>query len=390
MDIIRRDTFTGSNNIAKPERLPEGAVVDAVNVDFTVGGKMELRTGFERVLEADNVRAVFAMGDDLALVAGDKLLRFSDGVTSELASMSPGPVAAVYHNGELLLNTLNQSVRVAGTQVLPWAVPSPAFDLQVEPGNLPAGVYRVAVTALGGGIESGCIEKVVTLGEGQALRVSVADDRECRLYCSVANGSTLYHQGIAYDTNLISSVMDAGVRCDTAGLEPLPFCSILASHQGMVVGADGRYLHHSRPMQPHLCNPEFDYVAYPEPITLLASVAGGVFVCADKTYFLSGMGGSEFVQRAVAEYGAVAGTAVTLPDGSAAWFCQYGQVIGRPDGSIELITRNSYSPDTAQQGSAGFIEHNGNQMVVTTMHGETRGSGLRAGDHWDLEIIENE
>ena len=29
MSLARRDQFTGSNNIAKPERLPEGAVVDA-------------------------------------------------------------------------------------------------------------------------------------------------------------------------------------------------------------------------------------------------------------------------------------------------------------------------------------------------------------------------
>lgn len=390
MRFVRRDIFTGSNNIAKPERLPEGAVVDAVNMDFTVGGKMELRTGFERVLEAENVRAVFAMGEDLALVSGDKLLHYADGVTSELTSLSPGPVAAVYHNSELLLNTLNQSIRVTKGQAQHWAIPSPAFDLQVVEGSLPAGVYQVAVTALDGGIESGCIKKVVTLGEGQALRVSVTDSRECRLYCSVANGSTLYHQGIAHDTNLIGSVLDSSMRCETAGLEPLPFCSILESHQGMIVGADGRYLYHSRPMQPHLCNPEFDYVAYPEPITLLASVAGGVFVCADKTYFLSGVGGSEFVQRTVAEYGAVAGTAVQLPDGSAAWFCQYGQVIGRPDGSVDLISRASYAPDTAEQGAAGFIEHNGNQMVVTTMRGDVSGSGLRSVDHWDLEVIDNE
>lgn len=390
MDIIRRDIFTGSNNIAKPERLPEGAVVDAVNVDFTVGGKMELRTGFERVLEAENVRAVFAMGEDLALVAGDKLLHYADGVTSELTSLSPGPVAAVYHNSELLLNTLNQSLRIANGRALSWAIPSPAFDLQVVGGSLPAGVYQVAVTALDGGIESGCIKKVVTLGEGQALRVSVADDRECRLYCSVANGSTLYHQGIAYDTNLIGSVLDSSVRCETSGLEPLPFCSMLVSRHGMVIGADGRYLYHTRPLQPHLHNPETDWVAYPEPITVIAAVEGGVFVCADKTYFLSGIGGDEFNQRTLAEYGAVADTLAQLPDGSVAWFCKYGQVIGRPDGSIDLINRGSYAPDIAQQGAAGFLEHNGNQMVVTTMSGEAQGSRLRAGDFWSLEVIDNE
>lgn len=393
MRFFRRSRFTGSNNIAKPERLPmeEGAgpVVDAVNMDFTVGGKMELRTGFTRIMDADGVRAVFGHGEGLVLVVGDKLVQYADGVATEISEVSPGPVAAVSHNGELFLNTLNQSIRISGGQVAAWGVRPPAFDVDIVSGSMQPGVYRVAVTAMDGGVESGCTERVISLGEGSAIRVSVSDGRPGRLYCSPANSSTLYYQGDVRETNLISSVMDGSARCDTAGLEPMPFCSILVSHRGVIVGADGRYLYHTRPMRPNLHNPETDWVAYPAPITLIAAVEGGVFVCADKTYFLSGIGG-EWSQRDVLEFGAVAGTAVQLPNGSASWFCQYGQVIGGPDGSADLINRASYAPDIAEQGAAGFLEHNGNQMVVTTMRGEAQSSRLRAGDFWSLEVIDNE
>jgi len=388
MNIIRRDQFIGSNNIAKAERLPKGAVVEAVNVDFTVGGKAELRTGFELVREQEDTRAIFEMGADLALIAGDKLIRVTPQGDTELATLAQGPVAAVWHAGELFLNTVADSMRI-GAEVRPWAVPAPAFDIVITTGSFPAGVYQVAVTAVDGSVESGCLPMIVTLGEGQAIRVNVDDDRDCRLYCSVANGSTLYHQGVAYSTNLLPRPVDDTARLVTAGLYSLPFCTYLVSHQALIVGAHGRYLYHSQPMWPHLTNPESDFVVFPAPITLLAAVEGGVFVCADHTYFVSGLGSAEIVQRTLLEFGAIEGSSVMLPDGSAAWFTQYGQVIGRKDGSIELLNQTTYSPDTAELGAAGYLEHNGNQMVVTSMRGQVDESHLRAGDFSELEVIDN-
>lgn len=141
-------------------------------------------------------------------------------------------------------------------------------------------------------------------------------------------------------------------------------------------------------MWPHLHNPESDYIPFPAPITLLASVEGGVFVCADKTYFITGLGGPDMTSRTVLEFGGIGGTELTLPDGAVAWFSRYGQVIGRADGSVELPNRQSYAPLTAPRGAAGLLEHNGNQMVVTTMHGGVSGSGLRSADHIDLEVIQ--
>lgn len=389
MDIIKKNQFAGSNNIAKSDRLPEGAVVEAINVDFTVGNKAELRAGFELVREEPGTRAVFEMGGEaLALIVDNQLIKVTPYGEALLGAVADGPVAAVWHAGELFLNTVNDSVRI-GESRRAWSVPAPAFDVSLEAGYMQPGVYKVAVTAMDGGIESGCQPAVVSVGEGQAIRVVVGDDRECRLYCSQPNGLTLYHQGIAYTTNKIpANILDDSARLETAGLYSLPFCSMLISHQALIVGAQGKHLYHTHPMWPHLHNPESDYIQFPAPITLLASVEGGVFVCADKTYFITGLGGPDLAQRTVAEFGAIEGTDVTLPDGSVAWFTRYGQAIGRADGSVELPNRKSYAPLTAPRGAAGLLEHNGNQMVVTTMQGGVSGSGLRSADHIDLEVIQ--
>lgn len=386
MNISRRDQFTGSNNIAKPERLPEGAVVDAVNMDFTVGGKAELRTGFELVRNDSDIRAVFSLGDAIALVSGDELIRISDFGDKRLAAIAQGPVAAVLHNNELFLNTMADSLRI-GSEVEPWAVREPNFYLELTTGNFPSGIYKVAVTAVDGGIESGCMPMIITLGEGQGIRVNTDDQRACRIYCSVANGATLYYQGIAYQTNLLATPVDDTERLVTDSLYSLPFCSHLESHQSIIVGAQDRFVFYTRPMMPHLHNPEEDYLQFSSEVTAVVSVGSGLYVCADKTYFITGLGGPEMTQRAVLDFGAIAGTTVKLPDGTAAWFCKYGQVITRQDGSAELINRASYVPNTAEAGASGFLEHNGNQMIITTMRGEPTGSGLCSTDHWDLEVI---
>ena len=386
MGISRRDQFTGSNNIAKPERLPEGAVVDAVNMDFTVGGKAELRTGFELVRDDNDIRAVFSMGDSIAIVSGGQLIRITDSGDERLADVSLGPVAAVLHNSELFLNTMADSLRISST-VEQWSVRNPSFDLEITVGNFPAGIYKVAVTAVEGGVESGCMPMVVTLGDNQGVRVNVDDGRECRLYCSAANSTTLYYQGTAYPSNLLARPVDDTERLVTDSLSSLPFCSYLESHQSLIVGAQDRFVFYTQPMMPHLHNPEEDYIQFPSPVTAVVSVGAGLYICADKTYFITGLGGPEMMQNTVLEFGAIEGTVVKLPDGSAAWFCKYGQVIARRDGSTELINRASYAPDTAEAGASGFLEHNGNQMIVTTMRGNPSSSALKSNDHWELEVV---
>lgn len=387
MSIVRRDQFVGSNNIAKPERLPEGAVVDAVNMDFTVGGKAELRTGFSKVRDCSNARAIYASGDDgILVIDSNSVFHIKDGIETALATISAGPVSAVSYNAKIYLNTLAESI-VIDQGVTKWALSQPQFDVSLVAGTMPAGIYKVAVTELHDGIESGCIPATINVGAGQAISVTTYSAGNCRLYSSVANGQTLYHQGSATIQNKISVPVDDTARLETAMLSSLPFCNMLTSHNAMIVGARGRFLYHTRPMTPHLHNPESDYIQYAEDITIIAAVAGGIYVCADKTYFVSGLGSQEVNQRLVHEFGAITGTAVKLPSGAVTWFSKYGQVIAGPDGAVELVNRASYSPDTAKDGAAGLLEHNGNQMIVTTMRGEPAGSSLRSTDHWDIEVI---
>ena len=136
--------------------------------------------------------------------------------------------------GQVYLSGTFDSLRTDGREVKPWAVPAPGFDVEAIDGALPAGIYKVAVTAFGAdGEESGAEPLIVRLGEGKALRVLSSDPRSVRVYVSPANASTLYSQGpLIGGAIAITKVDDQSATLTTIGLVPMPACLILAAYHG--------------------------------------------------------------------------------------------------------------------------------------------------------------
>uniref|UniRef100_A0A6M3X4W8 Putative structural protein n=1 Tax=viral metagenome TaxID=1070528 RepID=A0A6M3X4W8_9ZZZZ len=391
MEPIRRDRWPlGINNVVRPSRLPEGAVRDLVNLDPSADGILSLRAGYSKVLECTNARAAFAVGDYLVVVDGTEVKSFHPQTQSieTLGLIADAPVSAVTHAGVLYLNTAVDSLRTDGTTLKPWAINPPGFTFNVVPGGTLEGRYRLAVTATGDdGEESGADSMLLEVPAGSAIQISSDDPRPMRLYASVTNGASLFYQKLVFGGGvMLSSVRDDTEVLTTDGLVPLPHCDELVSHHAVVVGRRGRYVFFTSPMYPHLTDPISGFFQFPSPVRLLAATDGGVYIVADKTYFVTGLETSAPSQRVVLETDAVEGTAVKLPDGRVAWFTRYGQVLGSPDGQAQLVHRQTFAPDVAQGGAAGVLNHNGNEMVVTTMRGVTGRNNLATGDFADLEI----
>lgn len=381
----------GANNIAKPERLPEGFVRELVNLDPTDGGQLELRANYAPVLSAIDMRLAVALPGRVVYVDGGNIGCYSRETDSAavLGSIAPeGVIAGAALDGQVYLCGVFDSLRTDGQVVKPWAVPAPAFDVEVISGPLPAGIYKVAVTAFGlDGEESGCEPLIVKLAEGQAVRITSSDPRSLVAYVSPANGATLYSQGpLIGGAMAITKIDDLRAPLTTGGLVPLPACSMLAAHHSVLVGIADRYVVFTSPMYRHLMDPVSGFFQYPEPPSLIASTEGGVYVVADKTYFVTGLDTDTPTQVPVLDLRAVPGSAVALPDKRVAWFTRYGQAIGNSAGEVALLNRQTYAPDLAANGAAGVIENNGIPMVVTTMHGVAKPNNLATGDFADLEI----
>jgi hypothetical protein len=391
MDSAKFDSWpAGINNLAQPHRLPQGAVRDLVNLDPAEGGTLELRATFAQVLACAAGRAAFPVGRTVVVIDGGQILAYST-LTDEAhllcTIVENGPIAGAELNGQLYLASLIESLRTDGFSVKPWAIEEPAFSVEVIAGGLAAGLYRVAVTATGAdGEESSAHSASIRVPADGGLRITSADPRPLRVYASAANSETPYYQGLLHGgARALTRIDDSMEQLATDGLVAMPPCTEYAAYHGVIIGRYESAVFFSLPMWPHLMDPVSGFFQYGAPVTALAVTDGGVFVAADKTYFLTGLETDKPMQRVVLELGAVEGSAVTLPDGRAAWFTRYGQAIGSPDGTIALPNRQSFAPDIAAKGAAGVVEHNGNQMVVTTMRGITQANNLVAGDFADLE-----
>lgn len=134
-------------------------------------------------------------------------------------------------------------------------------------------------------------------------------------------------------------------------------------------------------------NKAYGFVQYGAPVDMVAVTDGGIYVAAgQKTYFLSAPGTADISQRTVLEVGAVPGSGVTLPSGLATWMTRYGQAMGDIGGSVQLPQRDRHAPILASEASAGLVEANGLQMLVTTMRGATGPNSLGVEDSFDMEI----
>lgn len=379
----------GSNNVTSIERLPDGFVRSIVNLD--VGDLLSLRTGFEKILEGNNVRALFSLGNDLIIADGDQLIYFStmtydSGLIIHIPEQ--GKVTGTVFNDQLYLSVENKSYRIKERQAKQWLISNPKINLAIGSGSLRTGRYKVAATVNGNdGEESGADIYFIDVPDNSSILVT--SNTDVNVYATEQNSETLYYQGVANPDYAILKVASDTKRLATGNMFPFPYVTNLISYHGVMVGSIDNYLYFSVPFMPHLIRAERGFLQYPQPISIIAPVADGIYVVADKTYFISNLENDQIMQLKVADFNAVAGSYVPLPDGRAAWFSRYGQVFAGMSGQITTPNKGIYAPEVKASGAAGYIEHNGKQLIVNSLDkNRNADNGLVIGDYWQLEIGE--
>lgn len=397
--ITQTDWSNGANNLAPEDRLPKGFVRQAVNVDPTPGGQLHLRSGYERIYTGTAVRGVLALGRKLLLADGTDLVEF-DPLTNSARVLrqiaGAGQFIGDVLNDRLYFQTANEALEYDGSTVRPWGVP----DVNSQPlpaastgGSLQAGVYKMAVTfSDADGREGGTdAPLLVTIPADGVLDIELPAPPEggrVNLYVGYPNSESLYLQE-ARDS--AGAVRVSALRDDTriltnAHLRAPQIGSVVRAHGGQLAIAVGRAVWLTAPMRPHLVDRRRGFFQFPAEVGELLS-DGSLFVSADKSYGLRGVEGDIPEQYTVHEFPARPGSAVTLPDGRGAWMTRYGQAISTGDGGLELVNRANFAPDLATAGAAGLLEHNGNQLIVTTSRGRQGANPLAASDFFIGEVV---
>lgn len=402
----REDRWPGGiDNRSHRGRVQEGYVADAVNVVTTQDGAFALRPGARKVYDGQNVRGALAIGDMVLIADGDKLVEYNRLTNSSRVIRTidmVGAFAGAVLNDELFFSTETECLRYKAGVVRPWGVPNaPEPQVAAVAGGVPSrpGVYRVAATLVNEFGEEGGVyrSKVIVVGADRTLSVTPPAPPAgytLRIYASVADGNTLYLQAEnASTTLLLSAPRDDTQRLVTEGeTAPEPGYWIAAVH-GTLAVATRNSVWLTNPLRPHSRRYAERFFQYPSPVGMLVACGSGLFISADKTYFVAGVDGDP-AQRVVLDYPAVSGTGVRLPGrGETAdqlrvgWMTPYGLAVGGPDGSVMLPSESRYAPDIGDAGSSGVVECDGVRAVVTTMRGQTGRNPLAARDYFEVEVV---
>lgn len=371
---------------------------NAVNVDLTSSGTLQRRKGVTLAQAGDACHSLWADAQGAFYVDGDTLYAFPR--TAVLSDLPPGnqvsfaraPTGDVYWSNGVTLGRITGNTAQSATV----PTPNPAPLLRVDAGGgLPAGVYQVAVTAVGtDGGESGATWPVqIEVSDGESLTVFGMPTSPKRVYVSPCNGDVLFLAGqLDGDSVTFSVPPQQGPQIQTLGLRPMPAGHIVRWFNGRLLVASGRLLYYSEPYAGALYNPLRGYVAMPDDITLVEPCGdGGVYLAtARETWWLAGADIDKAQLVPTLPYGAVPGASARVENTEDVWwFSQRGVVIGDRAGQIKNIQEQNVAVQPAKFGAALYREQGGMQQLVTSVF-DSGVSVAAASSFMEAEVVRKE
>ena len=168
-------------------------------------------------------------------------------------------------------------------------------------------------------------------------------------------------------------------------LVPMPAGQHIAHHAGRLLVAVGSAVIYSEPFTPHLRDEAKGFELFPAPITCLVAVEGGVFVVADKTYFIAGGFPAQAV-RAVFDYGAPDQQPSYREDGGAHWMSGKGVVSATSSGEISNLQESRVALSADGAAATLYREADGMETIVAALASPSD-TGAGVGSYAQARII---
>lgn len=370
------DSFKGMDNRQKDESIPDGFLRNAVNVQFDQLGKPKRVDGVTKVYSGSGIHSYW----NRYFIEGSNLKRLNDDLSvTTIGSVGPERMGFVSIGDRIYCANGFSGYLIKNDIISEWGVKNPENSITLsarDTGGMFAGDYQVVITHIRNGEESGCGKaSLITLTDGQGIYATIptppADINEIGVYVSSTNGDEFFLYG-EYDSSATDVFIDSNIssiRLETQFCyQPIP-SDILAAHYGRIYWAEGPLLRYTEAQKYGYTKAE-NYARFGSDITLIASVPGALYVCADKTYRISNIDLQGFMVRTeVFPYGAVKGSLRYDERSKTAFWKSHKGIVGATiEGAQELVA-NSIAMPIYTDGTMTLTENNGIRQLISVCTG---------------------
>ena len=413
MSSKRIGPFLGLNNtrpLTQLEQFERGQrsgdfMRSADNVDVTDAGTLRRRQGWAKRLGGTQMRGLFALDDGSALVADyNQLCRltYEDGQLNKqalMAELRPGAEvsytatpAGVYLSDGYGLWVFRGGAVARATMDAPNA---PGLSASAG-GSLPGGLYQVACTFERQDGTQSCASVTVQadVPDDGILNIHLPTTTQpltawVNVFVSPVNGDALFlaeRMPIGTTSTTLYVPPEQGGRCMTLYMAPTPAGQIVRQHQGKLLVARGAVVFTSQPYAYGIYDPAEDFMQFPADVTLLEPVGAGLFIVADKTYFLSNGPGAAIVE--VLPYGAPRGAAVQRGEGGGIyWMGDRGLVQATEDGQAKNVNDGVLALPKPHSAALLVREQDGMEQIVAATQARPGVSVAASRGFMDAQII---
>jgi len=396
----------GMNNVAKETSLPEGSLREATNVDIDDTGNVRLRQGFELLYSGNNIDSLykrfFREGNDFKYLHDDN--------TAEIIGQVIGRLSYIEVNEKIYFTDGNRNQYVDSSlsaELLGIETPRQVTGSVTGSGGMAPGQYQVTCAYTNGTEVSGtptATQFELTSTGGLSLNIpQPIGNYSIVIYVSGLNDARLFHQVIIPKGTITYPIYTVNTEaniCKTLNLNKLPAGQIIEYYKGKIYVAKDNVLWYSEPHRYGLTRNSRNFFNFADRITICAAVDNGIFVVADKTYFITFNKDTEAKITEVSQNKAVEGTSLKISGGDlkfdfesecAYWFSEIGPVVGLPNGQVQNLTEDVMAvPDnTSSVGSSLFRETNGIKQLISTMAQGGEISELKSNDKASITVIRN-
>lgn len=367
MPVKKIPAFLGINNVKEDAALEiRGTnsalyVRDAVNVDITDAGRIKMRGGvalqtglpFKHLWQSPLHQDCFAQIDNQWVK-----VNIDDWSYKPLIEVGHGPIQHIVLNHQVCVTSDRGVFVFDGATASKLTIDTPpSVQLHaVSGGSFTKGSIHVAIAWLKQGQESGLSESVkIETSELNGISINFPlcmDERvtHVRLYMTDQNGGELRQVDEDYPIDQLNvQYMKPPILGRSAQFKhftPMPHGKALRLWRGRLWSFERNVLCFSEAMTFHLTDPRYNFIQFPERISFIEPVEGGIWVgLITRVVFLRGTDARSMSMEPKASQRPVANGSLFVESdqlaeyassglGCAMWLAENGLVIGTADGSL--------------------------------------------------------